>query len=123
MITETQMYWLVSLDNICGGAVAFAVLCGIASMISFFVLIAARTGDADEDMCESAFKWMIRCLIGCCFFITTTIFTPDTKQMAAIIVVPKIVNNQKMQELPDKLLGLGEKWLDQLASKESKEKK
>ena len=43
--------------------------------------------------------------------------------MAAIIVVPKIVNNAKIQALPDKLLDFGTEWLEELKPSKTSEVK
>lgn len=47
---------------------------------------------------------------------------PSTKQMAAIIIIPKIVNNQKVQEIPDKLLSLAEAWMEELKPSQEEKK-
>lgn len=46
-------------------------------------------------------------LIGCAFI-------PSTKEMAAIIVLPKIVNNEKVQDAGNKLFDLAVEWLEDL---------
>ena len=38
---------------------------------------------------------------------------PSTKEMAAIYLIPKIANNQHIQQIPDKALTVLEKYLDE----------
>ena len=39
---------------------------------------------------------------------------PTPKQAAAIIIVPSIINNEHVQQLPDKITQLGLEWLEEL---------
>jgi len=42
------------------------------------------------------------------------ILMPSTKEMSAIIIVPKIVNNEEIQKIPNKIIGIANEWLDEL---------
>ena len=39
---------------------------------------------------------------------------PSTAQMAAIVVVPRIVNNEQVQTVGSRLYDLATEWLDEL---------
>ncbi|MHA1232581.1 MAG: hypothetical protein ACTSPQ_18270 [Candidatus Helarchaeota archaeon] len=41
-----------------------------------------------------------------CIFITTSIFLPSSKTVVAMFVVPKIVNNEDVQEMPQNVFKL-----------------
>ncbi len=56
------------------------------------------------------FKWAIPSLILC---IMLNIFIPSTKDMAIIYVTPKVINNEQIQKIPNKLIGLANEWLDE----------
>lgn len=45
----------------------------------------------------------------CCGFIATVL--PNTTQMAAIYIIPKIVNNTEISKLPPELTSLAVEWL------------
>jgi len=51
------------------------------------------------------------------FFMLTT-FLPTTKQMAAIIIVPKICSavesNEQLKQLPNNLFTLANEWMEEL---------
>jgi hypothetical protein len=47
---------------------------------------------------------------------------PSTKQMAVLIVVPKILNNEHVKQLPDKLIALCNDWLDKLGPNKTDKK-
>ena len=57
------------------------------------------------------------------FLIFNVIYTclPSTKEMAVIYVLPKIINNKQVQEIPKKFLKLADDWIEEL-SPEKKEK-
>lgn len=49
--------------------------------------------------------WIIVILFG--------ILMPTTKQAAAIYFLPKMINNQQVQKMPDKLVILANDWMDE----------
>lgn len=52
------------------------------------------------------------------FFVSLffAVFTPTTKEFAVIYLLPKIVNNTKVQQMPNKALAVLNKKLDEWAS-------
>lgn len=104
-MTAWQMYWLVILDSVCVGSL-------VIGLLLFFVGVA---------LCSDTGGWsLIGSAIGLILLIAS-VFLPSTKQMAAILIVPKIVNNAKVQEVPDKLLTLATEWMDELRPKKEKD--
>lgn len=113
MITTTQMYWLVILDSIVSGIVALAVIAGIFSVFTCLTVTLAEFP-----------KWVPKTAVSVTLVsILLLMFIPSTKQMAAIIVVPKIVNNEKVQVAGGKLYDLAVEWMDELRPKKPKEDK
>ena len=111
MITTTQMYWLVILDNIIRWATALAIIAGGSSV---FLGVGAALDEIP--------KWIPKTTIGVTLVsFLLLMFTPSTKQMAAIIVVPKIVNNEKVQVAGDRLYGLAVEWMNELTPKNRRE--
>ena len=104
MITTAQMYWLTRLDSVhsllSGILVVTCIALGILSVIATFV------SDTEEDRRKAAFArriWLSAALISLTAGIIQ-VFTPTTKEMAAIIVVPKIANSQLVTEkIPQEL--------------------
>ncbi len=50
-------------------------------------------------------------------------FIPSTKQMAAIMIVPKIVNNEKVQTIGNKVYDLAVEWMEELKPNKESEVK
>jgi len=49
------------------------------------------------------------------------ILVPNTKEMAAIYIIPKIANSKQVSQLPENLINLVNDWAkDQIAPKEQK---
>lgn len=47
-------------------------------------------------------------------FALVAAFVPTTRQMAAIVMVPKIADNEKVQAAGNKLYDLAVEWMDEL---------
>jgi len=44
----------------------------------------------------------------------SSLFIPTTKEYCAIKAIPMIVNNDEVQEIPDKVLELATEWIEEL---------
>lgn len=111
MITTTQMYWIVTLNSI----VTMSVICFVIGLIASIAAIGVALDTGDH-------WWLPKCTIALTIlsFLAAT-FIPSTKQMAAIIIVPAIVNNEKVQTVGNKVYDLAVEWLDDwMPKKEAK---
>jgi len=106
-MNPSTMYWLMMLDNIRNTFECLLVL----SIISTGILIAI--GCCEE--IKSLFKYAKISAIAACIGVLGITFLPNTKQMAAIIIVPKVVNSEFANEtLPaeaKELYSLAKTWL------------
>lgn len=108
MITPMQMYWLLKLDDIrgfCAFLVGFAIL---AIIISLAVYNIDETERVRKNV-TLGFAFGLFCLG---LFGGALTFLPSTKQMAAIYVVPALVNNEKVQQIGGKTLDISNQLLD-----------
>ena len=112
MITNMEMYWLLKLDDILN-------ISTIVFIISLFVFIGCFVGtivykcNKYSDYAYKTFKtvrnvsfWFVL------FFGSIMTFLPTTKQMAAIYVIPALVNNEKVQNIGSKTLVVSNQLLD-----------
>jgi len=113
MMSEMELYWMIILGNV---GIAAALTC----LGSTLGLVITRIGMEIEDTWHGRYKalWLKFCvatiIIG--FF---GLFIPTTKQMAAIYIIPKIVNNQEIVKLPKNLVALTNEWIkDAITEKE-----
>lgn len=118
MVTSATIYWIIMLDSI---SKAFEIS---AATIGFLIIIWA-IGNITNDI---KFPWYyFLFVIFELVLVAGAIFIPNTKQMATIIVLPKVINNEKIQSIGertldtgDKLLQLTQQYLTEKIKKESK---
>ena len=102
MITESELYWITRLDHIRTLFMICTCLGGIIFICSL-PLYVVNLLDYYEDICKT-----IRKLVSTVFVVFVVsgiclILTPTTKEMAAIKVIPMIVNSDTALKLKDGL--------------------
>ena len=118
------IYWITRLDAISTALVVVVAITGsigaIAAVVSFFI-----GADEHDDVLYFFRKWPIKLaalawpvlLLLCCLI-------PSTKEAAAIYLIPKIANNEQVQQVPDKamqlLQGKLDEWISETAGKKEK---
>ena len=118
MITSWDLYWITRLDGI------DLLLC-IIFIIGTIILIVSSAcyGAAEEKMP----KWALKPAILLIVIGIIEAFIPDTKTMIAIMFVPKIVNNETVQQIPEnaaKFIDLKLKeWISDLDKTKSEKEK
>ncbi len=103
-ITTMQMYWLVMLDKFTNTGWFLLILFGVATLF----MIGMLTDDLVKKWCP-----ITTAALSFAGLVIVT-FTPSTKQIAAIMIVPKIVNNEKVQTIGNKFYDLAIEWMNEL---------
>lgn len=111
-ITPIGMYWLVKLDDIC-------FLHGILFVMSIIwtLIHGVRWIDWSIEKEHNTTTAPKMCAWGVAVAIlvaTVATFIPSTKQMAAILIVPKIANSEKVQTIGNKVYDLAVEWMEEL---------
>lgn len=117
MITAWQIYLITRLDALIGVSVGILIFTGLVIIVT---LVKWQTDsdnydweDNKENLVPIFKKWLkieFALLIMSLFVIVTI---PSSKETAAILIIPKIANNEHVQNIPNKTLELVEKQLDQ----------
>jgi hypothetical protein len=107
-ISPWLVYWLMQLDSICLFTEVTAVL-GSMLLFALTVLRAVSKVNAEYNRDDEAFYNVTTPLfkfssIIIPVFILLSIFIPNTKTLAAMIIVPPIINNEQVQQIPDDIL-------------------
>lgn len=116
-MTAWQLYWLTRLDAINGLGVPFVVFGVIGAIIAIvFLIIGKATGDEDVSLpSKMALKVFVPILV---FGVVATCLIPSTKEMAFIIVAPKLYDavskNEQLNAMPEKVVTLANEWLEEL---------
>ena len=132
-MTESTIYWITRLDKIhefcnefgelaifftvIGAVIAFIVLCYKAVAESEGLINEAKTASR---FCNIACKIWIPalCIATICSLVET--FTPTTKEMVAIKVIPQIAstnNIEKIKGIGQDILGITADWLADMRKK------
>ena len=117
-MTGIEIYWLLMLDNI-RDLLCILVTVGAISAAIAGVLIGVNIFEGDISP-----KWIIVPLVILTILVLGSFIlalTPTTKQMATILVAPKIINNEQVQQIPDRVIGLANEWLEELSPKKASE--
>ena len=133
MITPTAMYWLTRLDGIHDFSILLTIILLLGTAICFPLgnILAGEKKDyytTEEEAARyrkignrllSCTKW---CVAAWIVSVSSLLFLPTTKEMAAILIVPKVANSESVQQLGDGILDLANQWLDELAPKKEANK-
>lgn len=132
-MTETMIYWITRLDGIrgfCFGiqaiAVFFTILGIVAAIAAACIRVGAEEEGSDDDariasgICKIACKVWIPafCIAIACSLVRT--FTPTTKEMVAIKVIPQITsvdNVEKIKDVSKDMLDVTAGWLKDMRKK------
>jgi hypothetical protein len=121
ILSPFEVYCILKLDTLVNLGIVFSLILGgivVALWIAYHCYYHDGIGYDEEDRDVKIAKRIrpqaICTSIILVILIVATALIPTTKQMAAIIVLPKIVNNEVVQQIPDKILGLGLEWLNEL---------
>ena len=107
-ITASDIFWIGAMDKI---------EIGLIVMFLFALLLVFMAADS-----SSVAVFLFALLLGI-FSMTAWVFIPSSKTLAAMKVLPAIVNNQRIQGVADSALELTERFLqDNLETLKSKEK-
>ena len=126
MITTWQMYWLTRMDSL-GFLFGVPAIIGLIAGTICIIMMAMIRGsnyrsEGDEKTAANCQKIGFKVFSIAIPLFIISCFIPTTKEMAAILIVPRVLNNEKVQELPNNVLDLANEWMKELV-KEKKEEK
>lgn len=109
-LTEMNVYWITRLDGFQAAASVIGALGTLAALIFLIVSIVFWYEEENAGMFKTALPLFFVPLL----LILGSLFIPTTKEMCAIKAIPMIVNNEEVQEIPDKVLELATEWIEGL---------
>lgn len=116
-MTAWQMYWITRLDGInfisCGGM----LILGLASLICLIGYCINRYLDKDEDVWKLFRRLMAFSIPAFIISTLVAVFVPTTKEMATIIILPKVVNGKVVQKDIPAMWNHAVKWVEEQANK------
>lgn len=125
-MNELELYLILKLNAIIwifALTTAFFVIYSTAILIGHFITRELNETRSGERIVNSFIRWEKKARwawatipLAIIFFIAT-LSIPTTKQYVIMKVIPKIVNNEKVQDLPDNLLDFVNGWLKENTKK------
>ncbi len=114
-ISAWTIYWITRLDEISiAMAIAMVVMIIVCAIAAFIYVVSDFKVVGAKKLAYSLLPWIVGVTL-------VNTFIPNTKQAAAMYVLPAIVNSEAVQELPSELTTLAREWLQELRpKKESK---
>lgn len=106
-ISMWEIYWLFKLDDIRGLFVILSIIIGCMGGLAA-IAIAVEKGT------ESVIKYLKIVIPVFLLTLSLATFIPGSKTLAAMYVVPSVVNNKSVQQIPQKILDLANQKLDEL---------
>lgn len=118
MITGFDIYLMTRLDSIIGLSLGISIVGWIGILITG--IIAAVNHDFGDDI--TLMKKILKISTPIVLFFTLlALFVPSSKEAAAIYLIPKIANNEQVQQLPEnamKVLNLKlQEWIKGMETK------
>jgi len=122
MITSWDIYWITRLDSIVFVCAAIAII-GVA--VACFVWMMGMD-DWDGEAGKIVKKIYKIIIVSVSTALTIGSFVPSTKDAVAIYMIPKIVNNEQIQKLPDNAIKFlnqkMEQWINDMTEIKKKDK-
>ena len=119
-ITPFEIYLVMQLNSLCWLLLILCTVTGGVSVVSFINLLCISTTLRDSFEEERAlFKRVLKTSVPLSIvFLLLFVVTPSTKTVAAMYVIPNIVNNENVQKLPDEMLQLFQKSIKDMMPKQ-----
>ena len=105
-MTSFEMYLFTRLDSLVELCAIFAIIAGTGGAAAIFIFGINGHIEDDDDSKKLVSKIVKRVLPFFIFFLLGAILIPTTKEYAAIYLIPKVVNNEEVQKIPDAALKL-----------------
>ena len=117
MISPWTIYWITRLDGIIACFIPLAVLSFLFIGVLMFLWFMESDRKAhitmvSDDVYKLLPKYIRWLLVGGVFGVLGLIFTPTTKQMAVIYLIPAIANNEQIQAEASELYDLAKDYLE-----------
>lgn len=114
-ITPFTIYLISRLTPLHDFLTVLTVLSAITSVLAVILLLVVSAEDGSEGDLPVAIRRFIRWPISVLILSSlATAVVPTTKDVAAMIVIPRIANSQTVQELGENVVGLAKAWYEEL---------
>ena len=107
-LTAWDIYWVTRLDEI---SIVLVLFVGAGIVACWLSMLGYWISEGDAPGFKTFAVRLAPVIIGMAI---VNAFIPNTKQAAAMIVLPAIVNSEAVQQIPGELTTLAREWLQEL---------
>lgn len=108
MITSFQLYLILMLDGICAVTAIITIVLAIVTFIFGALSLDVDVTERGRRYARKIFKRLVPVFI---LSLSAAVFIPNTEQAATIFLVPKVLNNEKIQDIGQNGLDLANNLL------------
>lgn len=117
MITPSLIYWIGRMESIAvASSLIFVISTTLLALFGFFMPMIMDTM-TDEDDVAAVKKWFKRLLFVPIISGIIAIFTPNAKEVAAMVVLPRVANSETVEQLGEGVRMLAVEWMEELRPK------
>lgn len=123
IITPMQMYWLTRMTpitNMLGVIVMLLVVVALMLAIATITMPSDIFGEKTHHIRMRLIRTVVAIGILSFVFGFANMLTPTTREMAAILIVPRIANSEKVQTVGNHLYDLAVEWMEELRPAKNK---
>lgn len=115
-ISPALIYWITRLTGI---KETLCVTLGMLALLSMaFLIMSLIVGSVENDVnFRKPVKYALFSLTISSLMLIAVQFIPTTKEMAAILIIPRIAKDNKIKKLPNNLVDFTNEWLEELKPK------
>lgn len=116
-ITPWTIYWITRLDeirDIAGGSVVLS--CGVLAIGLLATLILAS--DLEQWALHTIKLGAACAAVTLVCSVAVRAFLPSTKEMCAIVIIPKIAQSESLEQVGTGVVDLAKQWLEELKPKQ-----
>lgn len=113
-MTGWEIYWLTRLDVfrvVLKVPAIIALVLGVILAVVYVFSVVSDETEKEKRATTIGGRVTLFLLTVASIFGLAVAATPTSKEMAAILVIPKIVNNEQVKELPENVIGLANEWI------------
>ena len=107
------MYWITRLNGIKDVLIIITIVSAVFSLFLFTGLIILMAEQYDKQLATCS-RWLKKTSMALAIAVVSLVFIPNLKEMCAILVIPAIANNEKVQGLGEEFYYLAKEWMQEL---------
>lgn len=120
-ITPSLIYWITRLDSVIVSATIALILSLIVSVAVSFAYAIVKYGEKNDDA-DALAKPLKHLFSVLAISTVVAVFVPSSKEVAAMIVIPRVANSESVKDISEGIVTLAKEWIEELKPSAKKDK-